>query len=194
MSPCCIERFLSPPVLMHVGLLCGAFRLSVGLSVCLKVKGHMGQCKIRVPYKGRWAHDNVKLLHWWFLVITTLWHYHPDVTKCHLIKKISKNHEKSFNLTFADMSWSSQRFLNWHIAHLGAVSDNRQKNTSYYWWLFWRLLAALGKSSMGVVINGGYQMHYLPATRVPYFGRLLCISIVSSLFICINALFQGLDH
>ncbi len=29
----------------------------------LEVKGHMGQGQIRVPYKGRWAHDNVKLLH-----------------------------------------------------------------------------------------------------------------------------------
>ncbi len=28
-----------------------------------QVKGHMGQGQIRVPNKGRWAHDNVKLLH-----------------------------------------------------------------------------------------------------------------------------------
>ncbi len=27
------------------------------------VKGHVGQGQIRVPNKGRWAHDNVKLLH-----------------------------------------------------------------------------------------------------------------------------------
>ncbi len=83
-------EFLSPPVLMHGGLLCVAFRLSVclsvRLSVCLwlyqksldnnsleknslekkswvKVKGHMIQGQVRVPNKGRWAHDNVKLLH-----------------------------------------------------------------------------------------------------------------------------------
>ncbi len=29
----------------------------------VKVKGHVGQGQIRVPKKGRWAHDNVKLLH-----------------------------------------------------------------------------------------------------------------------------------
>ncbi len=29
----------------------------------VKVKGHVGQGQIRVPDKGRWAHDNVKLLH-----------------------------------------------------------------------------------------------------------------------------------
>ncbi len=29
----------------------------------VKVKGHMDQGQIRVPNKGRWAHDNVKLLH-----------------------------------------------------------------------------------------------------------------------------------
>ena len=30
----------------------------------VKVKGHMGQGQIRVPNKGRWAHNNVKLLHY----------------------------------------------------------------------------------------------------------------------------------
>ncbi len=29
----------------------------------VKVKGHLGQCQMRVPNKGRWAHINVKLLH-----------------------------------------------------------------------------------------------------------------------------------
>ncbi len=31
----------------------------------IKVKGHVGQVKgqIRIPEKGRWAHNNVKLLH-----------------------------------------------------------------------------------------------------------------------------------
>ncbi len=29
----------------------------------VKVKGHVGQGQIRVPNKGRWAHDNIKLLH-----------------------------------------------------------------------------------------------------------------------------------
>ncbi len=31
-------------------------------SVRLSVKGHMNQGQERVPNKGRWAHDNVKLL------------------------------------------------------------------------------------------------------------------------------------
>ncbi len=29
----------------------------------LEVKGHVGQSQIIVPNKGRWAHDNVTLLH-----------------------------------------------------------------------------------------------------------------------------------
>ncbi len=29
----------------------------------VKVKGHIGQVQMRVPKKGRWAHINVKLLH-----------------------------------------------------------------------------------------------------------------------------------
>ena len=29
----------------------------------VKVKGYIGQVQIRVPKKGRWAHINVKLLH-----------------------------------------------------------------------------------------------------------------------------------
>ncbi len=41
------------------------------LSVCLsldknswvRVKGHIGQDQIRIPSKGRWAHNNVKMLH-----------------------------------------------------------------------------------------------------------------------------------
>ncbi len=32
----------------------------------VKVKGQMGQGQIRVPNKGRWAQDNVKLLHFMF--------------------------------------------------------------------------------------------------------------------------------
>ncbi len=81
------NTLLSPPVLMHGGLLCIAFRLSVCLSVTIpksldnhsleknskviwvKVKGHVGQGQIRVPNKGRWAHDNVKLLHYFIPLI-----------------------------------------------------------------------------------------------------------------------------
>ncbi len=98
-GPTLITLFLSPPVLMHGGLLCIAFSLSACLSGCvhhlvvhhlvgtglccapptcvvhlallvcsflacdLQVKGHMGQGQIRVPYQGRWAYDNIKLLH-----------------------------------------------------------------------------------------------------------------------------------
>ena len=36
----------------------------------VKVKGHTGQGQIRVANKGRWAHYNVKLLHF---DIGTLW-------------------------------------------------------------------------------------------------------------------------
>ncbi len=38
----------------------------------------MGQGQIGVPNKGRWAHDNVKLLHFNFVNRTTrieLWHF-----------------------------------------------------------------------------------------------------------------------
>ncbi len=76
---------------MHGGLLCIAFRLSVclwlyqksldnnwleknsylenrlGKKFDLEVKGHVGQGQIRVPNKGRWAHNNVKLLHLLFV-------------------------------------------------------------------------------------------------------------------------------
>ena len=70
-------RLLSPPVLMHGGLLCIAFRLSVCLSVCLhtetlEVKGHTDQGQIRVPNKGRWAHDNIKMPHFCLGSITSL--------------------------------------------------------------------------------------------------------------------------
>ncbi len=34
----------------------------------VKVKGHINQGQVRVPNKGRWAHDNVKLLH--FLIMS----------------------------------------------------------------------------------------------------------------------------
>ena len=33
----------------------------ISLRFDLEVKGHMGQGQIRVPNKGRWAHNNVKL-------------------------------------------------------------------------------------------------------------------------------------
>ena len=83
----CFPALLSPPVLMHGGLSCITFCLSVcywtkihwtkihiSINVSPKVKGHMGQCslhrsrvtlakvKIRLPKKSRWAHINVKLL------------------------------------------------------------------------------------------------------------------------------------
>ncbi len=29
----------------------------------VRIKGHIGQCQIRILKKGRWAHNNVKLLH-----------------------------------------------------------------------------------------------------------------------------------
>ena len=35
----------------------------------VKVKGHVSQGQIRAPNKGRWAHDNVKLLHFSFILI-----------------------------------------------------------------------------------------------------------------------------
>ena len=82
-------RFFSPHFLMHNGVLCITFCLPVRMSVTgqkvtsyilspskgvescvLEVKGHMGQGKrshgqsqIKVPSKGRWEHDSVKLLH-----------------------------------------------------------------------------------------------------------------------------------
>ncbi len=34
----------------------------------VKVEGHVGQGLIRVPNKGRWAHGNVKLLHFYFVM------------------------------------------------------------------------------------------------------------------------------
>ncbi len=32
-------------------------------------QGHVGQGQMRVPNKGRWAHDNVKLLHFHFVQV-----------------------------------------------------------------------------------------------------------------------------
>ncbi len=37
----------------------------------VKVKGHIGQGKVVIPNKGRWAHINVKLLHF-FLFLSEL--------------------------------------------------------------------------------------------------------------------------
>ncbi len=34
--------------------------------IWVKVKGHVGEGQINIPNKGRWAHDNVKLLHFLF--------------------------------------------------------------------------------------------------------------------------------
>ncbi len=62
-------QFLSPPVLMHGGLLCVAFCPSVCLVNCfaisltfdLEVKGHIGRGQR--SHGSRWAHHNVKLLY-----------------------------------------------------------------------------------------------------------------------------------
>ncbi len=50
----------------------------ISLRFDLEVKGHEGQGQIRVPKKGRWAHDNVKLLHLLLLLDSSLSHLVSD--------------------------------------------------------------------------------------------------------------------
>ncbi len=50
------------------------------LTFDLEVKGHVGQGQIRIPKKGRWAHNNVKLLH----IITDL------ITNCGKLMLLDK--------------------------------------------------------------------------------------------------------
>ncbi len=47
----------------------GLGRLIGLIALWIKVKGHVGQGQISVPKKGRWAHDNVKLLHLFLAMI-----------------------------------------------------------------------------------------------------------------------------
>ncbi len=56
------------------------FSLTFDLEVTwVEVKGHMGQGQIRVPCKGRWAHDNVKLLHF-CIGFRFLWQLSPQIS------------------------------------------------------------------------------------------------------------------
>ncbi len=54
-------------IFMHFALVCLTCDVEVKVSrvkvIWVKVKGQIGRGRIRVPNLGRWAHINVKLLH-----------------------------------------------------------------------------------------------------------------------------------
>ncbi len=63
-----VHRFLSVRLSIHLSvwtrLKIRLEKIHTGIKILrLEVKDHMGQGHIRIPYKGRWAHNNVKLLH-----------------------------------------------------------------------------------------------------------------------------------
>ncbi len=88
----------------------------------VKVKGHIGQVQMRVPKKGRWAHTNVKLLHYSCISMFNVVLYTYSTAPAGLFLRVS--HSKlqylgEISLSF-DVHYDSI-FLHFHSNYRGDV-------------------------------------------------------------------------
>ncbi len=93
-----------------------------------EVKGHMGQGQIRVPNKGRWAHDNVKLLHFKHKHVVNDNYEKPDWSSCKTLFFISKLITNCILWSF--LSQSRQRH-NWeYLNYPSSISQSARQSHS----------------------------------------------------------------